>query len=67
MLPTEDFGVKKNIVFAGCGFGACLPSNLCVLVSESDILRRPGNLDINAVLWIIDTPNAVALPTPITT
>ena len=42
MLPTEDFGVKKTIAFAGCGFGACLPSDLCVLVSESDMLRRPG-------------------------
>ena len=42
MLSTEDFGVKKTVAFARCGLGACLPSDLCVLVSEGDMLRRPS-------------------------
>src|SRR6266704_5113064 len=42
MLPTEDFGVKETVAFARCRFGACLPSDLCVLVSEGNMLRRPG-------------------------
>src|SRR6266511_2020558 len=45
MLPTEDLGVKKTVAFARCGFRACLPSDLCVLVGEGYMLRRPGVIE----------------------
>ena len=42
MVPTEGFEIKKTVVFARCG---CLPSDLCVLISEGYTLWRPGAVE----------------------
>ena len=42
MLPTENFRIKETIPFARSCFRTCLPSDLCVLITEGDMLGRPG-------------------------
>ena len=45
MLPTEGFEFKNTVVFFRYSFSVDLPSDLCVLVSENYMLRRPGVIE----------------------
>lgn len=45
VLPTENLGIKETIPFAWSCFRTCLPADLCVLITEGDMLGRPGVIE----------------------
>jgi len=45
VLATEDFRIKETTPFARCCFRTCLPPDLCVLITEGDMIGRPSIIE----------------------